>query len=72
MSENQSKQSTTPVDQMQHLTVGQVQYLQVEDDPSGPIMVCRMKVESTEALENFFLRLTNNQAIFETQLNFAS
>lgn len=49
--------------------VGYVQHLQVEDDPSGPVMVCRIKVEGSEAVENFFSRLVNNQLIFESQLN---
>ena len=54
--------------------VGYVQHLQVEDDPDGPVMVCRIKVESSdvpknEAIQNFFLRLTGNQPIFEAQLN---
>jgi len=70
MSENKSEQPATPVGPVQHSTlVGHVQHLQVEDDPSGPVMVCRIKTESSEAIENFFLRLTNNQPIFEAQLN---
>jgi hypothetical protein len=61
MSENQSEQSTTPIVSVQHPTlVGHVQHLQVEDDPSGPVMVCRIKVESSEVSESFFLSLTGN------------
>ena len=49
--------------------VGHVQHVQVEDDPGGPVIVCRIKVESSGAMENFFLRLKDNQPVFETQLN---
>jgi hypothetical protein len=70
MSENQSEQPATPVGSVQHPTlVGYVQHLQVEDTPSWPVMVCRIKVESSGAIENFFLRLIDNQPIFEAQLN---
>jgi hypothetical protein len=61
MSENQSEQLPR--------LVGYIQHLQVEDDPSGPVMVCRIKDVSSEAIENFFLRLINNRPIFEAQLN---
>lgn len=70
MSENQSEQPAAPVASSQHPTLlGHVQHLQLEDDPGGPVILCKIKAENSEALENFFLRLTNNQSIFEAQLN---
>src|SRR5215510_8452431 len=49
--------------------VGHVQHVQVEDDPGGPVIVCRIIVESSGAIENFFLRLKDNQTVFNAQLN---
>ena len=70
MSEYQSEQPGTPIVSVKHPTlVGHVRHLQVEDDPKGPVILCKLKAENSEALENFFLRLTNNQPIFEAQLN---
>lgn len=70
MSEKQSDHSSSPAGQAANPTlVGRVQHLQVEDDPSGPVMVCRIKPEDSDGVENFFLRLANNQLIFKAQLN---